>query len=189
MLRRHAAGGWADGELLPSPGTALRVEGFDNTGVRSHASSHFFFSLLADANTVSRPQFLLGEVSHTGAVLVYQSLGLLWRGVACLGDVTPASLSPLLVLRPRPEVLVLGVGGGVVPRPPADVAAFLKAHGVALELQRTRDAAATYNLLCSEGRRAAFGGIPAEPPPPLPPLPPPPPKKSTTGPFPNWRDR
>ena len=61
-------------------------------------------------------------------------------------------------------------------------------QGIRLDCLDTANAVATFNILSQEGRRVAAALLPAaqdavvE-------APPPPPPRSTTGPFPNWRDR
>jgi hypothetical protein len=67
---------------------------------------------------------------------------------------------------------------------------FLRDAGIGLECLDTANAAATFNILTQEGRKVACALLPA---PALgggrPAAPPEAPPRSTTGPFPNWRDR
>ncbi|WFD36953.1 hypothetical protein MCUN1_003845 [Malassezia cuniculi] len=58
---------------------------------------------------------------------------------------------------PRPELLIIGTGDTVLPVPPS-IRSFLNSLGIQLDVQSTRNACSTYNLLSEEGRRvsAAF---------------------------------
>jgi NADH dehydrogenase [ubiquinone] 1 alpha subcomplex assembly factor 3 len=121
------------------------------------------------------------------------------------------SLAPLLLFKVRPELLVLGCGDRIR-RPSAQLTQarvlhrksfsvlrrlswtqLLRDHGVSLECIDTPNAAATFNVLAQEGRRVAGAFIPPAYVAPEPPSGAPRgrslPKSSTTGPFPNWRDR
>jgi hypothetical protein len=64
----------------------------------------------------------------------------------------------------------------------------LAEHGIRLDCLDTANAVATFNILSQEGRRVAAALLPASQEPvvaaPAPEAP-----RSTTGPFPNWRDR
>ena len=64
----------------------------------------------------------------------------------------------------------------------------LAEHGIRLDCLDTANAVATFNILSQEGRRVAAALLPASQDPVLE-VPAPQPPRSTTGPFPNWRDR
>eukprot|EP00955_Chlamydomonas_euryale_P106520 365708-Chlamydomonas_euryale.AAC.8 len=67
-----------------------------------------------------------------GSVLALSDVFFLWRP-RTLEDVTPESLGVLTLLKPRPEVLVLGCGAspGLLPPP---VSKFLADHGIKVEV-------------------------------------------------------
>ncbi|KAF4097188.1 NADH dehydrogenase [ubiquinone] 1 alpha subcomplex assembly factor 3 isoform X4 [Onychostoma macrolepis] len=79
--------------------------------------------------------------------------------VGCHTDITVESLSLFYLLEPRVEVLVLGTGARTERLDPS-VLRFLKTKGIAVEVQDTPNACATFNFLSSEGRLAAAGLIP-----------------------------
>ncbi|KAI9099422.1 NADH dehydrogenase 1 alpha subcomplex assembly factor 3 [Phlyctochytrium arcticum] len=64
--------------------------------------------------------------------------------------------------QPVPDILVIGSGARTVPLPP-----FLRSHllnlGIQVEVQASRQAASTYNILLQEGRRPAAALLPAIP--------------------------
>jgi uncharacterized protein len=74
--------------------------------------------------------------------------------------VTPESLAVLELVHPPPEVLVLGCGAKLAPRPPARLRAWLRERGASLELLRTADAVALFALLNDEGRPAVGAFLP-----------------------------
>ena len=64
------------------------------------------------------------------------------------------SSSLVRVVRPKPDILVLGLGAGM-PREgvPAEVRALAREEGVTLEALPTAPAISTYNILAGEDRR------------------------------------
>ncbi|XP_042567505.1 NADH dehydrogenase [ubiquinone] 1 alpha subcomplex assembly factor 3 [Cyprinus carpio] len=74
-------------------------------------------------------------------------------------DITVESLSLFYLLEPRIEILVLGTGARTERLDP-NVLDFLKKKGIAVEVQDTPNACATFNFLSSERRLAAAGLIP-----------------------------
>lgn len=74
-------------------------------------------------------------------------------------DITEESISLFHMLEPRIEILVLGTGARVERINPS-VLALLKKKGIAVEVQDTPNACATFNFLTSERRVAAAGLIP-----------------------------
>ncbi|XP_029287177.1 NADH dehydrogenase [ubiquinone] 1 alpha subcomplex assembly factor 3 [Cottoperca gobio] len=74
-------------------------------------------------------------------------------------DITEESVSLFHMLEPRIEILVLGTGARVERINPS-VLALLKRKGIAVEVQDTPNACATFNFLISERRAAAAALIP-----------------------------
>ncbi|XP_071350524.1 NADH dehydrogenase [ubiquinone] 1 alpha subcomplex assembly factor 3 [Trachinotus anak] len=74
-------------------------------------------------------------------------------------DITEESVSLFHMLEPRIEILVLGTGARLERIKPS-VLALLKSKGIAVEVQDTPNACATFNFLTSERRMAAAGLIP-----------------------------
>ncbi|XP_056129694.1 NADH dehydrogenase [ubiquinone] 1 alpha subcomplex assembly factor 3 isoform X2 [Lampris incognitus] len=79
--------------------------------------------------------------------------------VGSFKDITEESVSLFHMLEPRIEILVLGTGARTE-RIKAEVLALLKKKGIAVEVQDTPNACATFNFLVSERRLAAAGLIP-----------------------------
>ncbi|XP_036415125.1 LOW QUALITY PROTEIN: NADH dehydrogenase [ubiquinone] 1 alpha subcomplex assembly factor 3 [Colossoma macropomum] len=77
-------------------------------------------------------------------------------------DITVESLSLFYLLEPRIEVLILGTGARTERLDP-NVLAFLRTKGIAVEVQDTPNACATFNFLSSERRITAAGLIPPPP--------------------------
>ncbi|XP_028855005.1 NADH dehydrogenase [ubiquinone] 1 alpha subcomplex assembly factor 3 [Denticeps clupeoides] len=94
-----------------------------------------------------------------GPCAVLPSAILQWNVGSC-NDITAASLTLFYMIEPRIEVLVLGTGGRVERINPETIA-FLRKKGIAVEIQDTPNACATFNFLSSERRRIAAGLIPA----------------------------
>ncbi|XP_077386993.1 NADH dehydrogenase [ubiquinone] 1 alpha subcomplex assembly factor 3 [Festucalex cinctus] len=74
-------------------------------------------------------------------------------------DVTEESVSLFHMIVPQIEILVLGTGARLERIHPS-VRALLRSKGIALEVQDTPNACATFNFLISENRLAAAGLIP-----------------------------
>ncbi|XP_053146724.1 NADH dehydrogenase [ubiquinone] 1 alpha subcomplex assembly factor 3 [Hemicordylus capensis] len=74
-------------------------------------------------------------------------------------DITVESLALFRLLEPRIEILVLGTGTRVERLDPA-VLKIMRQCGIAVEVQDTPNACATFNFLTSERRVTAAGLIP-----------------------------
>ncbi|TWW62086.1 NADH dehydrogenase [ubiquinone] 1 alpha subcomplex assembly factor 3 [Takifugu flavidus] len=83
-----------------------------------------------------------------------------WK-VGTYKDITEESLSLFHMLEPKIEILVLGTGAKVERINPT-VLAMLKKKGIAVEIQDTPNACATFNFLTSERRVAAAALIPPQ---------------------------
>ncbi|KAN0060509.1 hypothetical protein ACQY0O_007844 [Thecaphora frezii] len=59
----------------------------------------------------------------------------------------------------RPEILLFGTGNTVLPPPPA-VRKLINNLGIQLDVQNTRNACSTFNLLSEEGRKVAAALLP-----------------------------
>ncbi|XP_029457122.1 NADH dehydrogenase [ubiquinone] 1 alpha subcomplex assembly factor 3 [Rhinatrema bivittatum] len=74
-------------------------------------------------------------------------------------DISRESLALFYMLEPKIEILVLGTGGRVE-RLDSDLLKFMRQKGIAVEVQDTPNACATFNFLSSEHRITAAGLIP-----------------------------
>ncbi|XP_069559369.1 NADH dehydrogenase [ubiquinone] 1 alpha subcomplex assembly factor 3 [Brachyistius frenatus] len=79
--------------------------------------------------------------------------------VGTFKDITEESVSLFHMVEPKIEILVLGTGSRLERIDPA-VLALLKRKGIAVEVQDTPNACATFNFLSSERRMTAAGLIP-----------------------------
>lgn len=78
---------------------------------------------------------MINNVHVPGAVLAYKNVWFMWR-VASPQDVTPNSLAFLRLLRPVPDLLVLGTGARAE-RPSRETLTMLKSLGIAIETLTT----------------------------------------------------
>lgn len=98
--------------------------------------------------------FRLAGQRHEGSVLILADEARSWE-VAGLGDLTLASLQPVLDAGSgEVEFVLLGVGARNA-MPPREIRDGLRAAGIGLEFMDTPAAAKLYNLLTAEGRRLA----------------------------------
>jgi NADH dehydrogenase [ubiquinone] 1 alpha subcomplex assembly factor 3 len=103
--------------------------------------------------------FLLNNMKIHGSVICYGDTFLLWKPKS-IDEIDIDSLAILDLLKPIPDLVVLGCGKtGVVP-PPQHLVQALWKKGVALEVSDTNNAAATFNLLNQEGRKVVGALLP-----------------------------
>ncbi|XP_077582815.1 NADH dehydrogenase [ubiquinone] 1 alpha subcomplex assembly factor 3 [Stigmatopora nigra] len=81
-----------------------------------------------------------------------------WK-VGSFKDISQESVSLFHMIVPQIEILVLGTGAKLERIQPS-VLAFLRSKGIAVEVQDTPNACATFNFLISENRIVAAGLIP-----------------------------
>jgi len=98
--------------------------------------------------------FQINDVQVNQSVLLFRTSFLLWNA-RTFDDITVENLAPFVLLHPTLEVLFIGCGE-VQPRQlPPDLVKFFRTKGVVLEASSTINAAATFNILSSEGRNVA----------------------------------
>ncbi|XP_077132586.1 NADH dehydrogenase [ubiquinone] 1 alpha subcomplex assembly factor 3 isoform X1 [Ranitomeya variabilis] len=102
--------------------------------------------------------FIINGDQVVGPCAVLPRSILQWN-VASYKDVSLESLSLFHLLVPKIEILVLGTGDRVQRLDPA-ISRFMRQKGVALEVQDTANACATFNFLTSERRVTAAALIP-----------------------------
>lgn len=95
--------------------------------------------------------FRIGGTLFHGAVIAEPDGPRLWDG---LDDI-----APLLALKGKIDVLLLGTGAQIAYADPA-LKARLEADGIAIEPMSSPSAARTFNVLLSEGRRVAAALLP-----------------------------
>ncbi|KAL4439730.1 hypothetical protein ABPG75_002731 [Micractinium tetrahymenae] len=119
--------------IAPDQGLA-RIEGLDDTG------------------------FIVKDVQVEGSIMLAGDVFTLWR-VHRMADITLDSLALLRLLKPVPDLLVLGCGRRVQQVPP-DLARQLHLMGVRVDALDTANAVATFNVLNQEGRKVVGALLP-----------------------------
>ncbi len=97
--------------------------------------------------------FTITGVRYEGSVIILPQQTHLWP-VSAMDQITEDSLSPLFSATPRPSILILGCGKGMMPVPAA-LRTSLRAAGMVVEPMDTGAACRTYNVLLTEGRDVA----------------------------------
>ncbi|KAH7576130.1 hypothetical protein ACOSP7_003754 [Xanthoceras sorbifolium] len=102
--------------------------------------------------------FTVNRVQYEGSLLCVGNLLMSWAPKK-FSEITPNSLSIFQLVRPIPEILVLGCGRYIEPVDP-EVQRFIRSIGIKLEAVDSRNAASTYNILNEEGRIVAAALLP-----------------------------
>ncbi|XP_077307801.1 NADH dehydrogenase [ubiquinone] 1 alpha subcomplex assembly factor 3 [Lithobates pipiens] len=106
----------------------------------------------------SRQGFIINGNEVVGPCALIPRSILQWN-VLSYRDISYESLSLFRLLVPRIEILVLGTGDRVERLDPK-LLKIMREHGVAVEVQDTPNACATFNFLASERRLTAAALIP-----------------------------
>ncbi|XP_035193593.1 NADH dehydrogenase [ubiquinone] 1 alpha subcomplex assembly factor 3, partial [Oxyura jamaicensis] len=104
--------------------------------------------------------FTVSGTAVVGPCAVLSRAILQWN-VGSFQDISFQSLALFRLLEPPIEILVLGTGDRVERLHPA-VLKQMRACGIAVEVQDTPNACATFNFLTNEGRLVAAGLIPPQ---------------------------
>ncbi|KAI5075214.1 hypothetical protein GOP47_0009290 [Adiantum capillus-veneris] len=102
--------------------------------------------------------FHINNVFHEGSVMCHRNLILSWTP-RTFKEITPESLSIFQLLRPAPDLLLVGCGRSVQFFG-KEVEDFLDSNKIKLEAIDSRNAASTFNFLNDEGRSVAAAIIP-----------------------------
>lgn len=110
--------------------------------------------------------FYINNVQVPGSVMASADLYMMWKP-RTMAQVTPESLAFLEIIKPAPEVLVLGCG--MKPEAlPKDVAAYLSERDIKFEVLDSRNATGYFNVLNEEGRVVVGALLAVDPDAPLP---------------------
>ncbi|KAL2650584.1 hypothetical protein R1flu_018712 [Riccia fluitans] len=135
LSRRRSYGIYEDFDVFLGAQTGrVRIDGYDSTG------------------------FILNGAKYEGSLICLGKLVLRWAPRKPT-EITPESLSIFQLLRPAPELLILGQGKTILPTRP-EIRAFLKSNNIKLEAIDTKNAASTFNFLNEEGRQVAVAMLP-----------------------------
>ncbi|KAF5731580.1 NADH dehydrogenase [Tripterygium wilfordii] len=102
--------------------------------------------------------FTVNGVRYEGSLLCLGNLLMSWSPKKFC-EITPDSISIFQIMRPIPEILILGCGRNIQPVDP-ELRRFIRYTGMKLEVVDSRNAASTYNILNEEGRIVAAALIP-----------------------------
>ncbi|KAK2650919.1 hypothetical protein Ddye_018408 [Dipteronia dyeriana] len=102
--------------------------------------------------------FTVNRVQYEGSLLCVGNLLMSWAPKK-FSEITPDSLSIFQLVRPIPEILILGCGRYIEPVDP-EVRRFIRCVGIKLEAVDSRNASSTYNILNEEGRIVAAALLP-----------------------------
>uniref|UniRef100_A0ABM0GW72 NADH dehydrogenase [ubiquinone] 1 alpha subcomplex assembly factor 3 n=1 Tax=Saccoglossus kowalevskii TaxID=10224 RepID=A0ABM0GW72_SACKO len=105
---------------------------------------------LPNISSYSTHGFTINGDKIIGPVAILPKTLVHWA-VAGVQDITEESLSLFHVIEPKIEVLVLGIGSKILRLDPK-LHKFMRSKGIALEIQDTAHACATFNYLVSESR-------------------------------------
>lgn len=122
------------------------------------ARGHYPYQAVIDA--YGNGGFRFAGMSHRGSLLCLPTGMDAWR-VATAGEVTLATLAPVLALADTIDVLFIGLGPDIAVLDPAIRAAF-REHSVIVEAVATHSAVSTYNILFAEKRPVAAALIAVE---------------------------
>lgn len=108
-------------------------------------------------------KFRIGEVSHTGPVLVRPEATVPWDVAldVSISELDLSTLAPILMSESRYDILLIGTGTRQVFLPPVR-RAEIRNKGPVAEVMDTGAACRTFNLLLAEGRRVAAALLPVE---------------------------
>ncbi|KAJ8499576.1 hypothetical protein OPV22_010128 [Ensete ventricosum] len=90
--------------------------------------------------------FTVNGVKYEGSLLVVEHKLMTWTPKT-FSEITPESLSVFKILRPVPEILILGCGRHIQPVS-SQLQQFIRSTGMKLEAVDSRNAASTYNHTC-----------------------------------------
>ncbi|KAJ0989970.1 hypothetical protein J5N97_008326 [Dioscorea zingiberensis] len=102
--------------------------------------------------------FTVNGVKYEGSLLVIDNKLMSWSPKR-LSEITAESLSIFQIVRPIPEILILGCGRHIEPLSP-ELRSFIRSTGMKLEAVDSRNAASTFNILNEEGRVVAAALLP-----------------------------
>ncbi|KAG5042944.1 hypothetical protein AAZX31_03G088400 [Glycine max] len=102
--------------------------------------------------------FTVNGVEYEGSLLCVGNLLMSWKPKK-FSEITADSLSIFQIVRPIPEILIIGCGKNIQHVDP-ELRRFIRSTGIKLEAVDSRNAASTYNILNEEGRIVAAALLP-----------------------------
>ena len=106
--------------------------------------------------------FQINDVLVRQSVILLPDHFLMWNA-KCFEDITIKSLSLFPILYPTVEVLFIGTGETYNQQLPKELITHFRKKGIVIEASSTSNAAATFNMLSSEGRKVACALLTLQP--------------------------
>jgi len=131
-----------------------RLHSFDVFSEKTHSEQTAVDAYVPDG-------FTINNVRLKGPVLLLPNMSLL-LDVASVGELGAAALKVLAVLKPRPELLIVGTGK-TMQLLPQETRAYLKDLRISADTMDTPHACSTFNILVQEGRNVAAVLLPIVP--------------------------
>lgn len=135
-------------------------------GVRHSSSKTDEIALIDENESLARIDaygvkgFIVNNVEYYNPVMVYGSTALLWN-VKSVKDISVESLAVIELLKPSPELLLIGCGSTRLNTANlGELEDFFGQHGTVVEIMDTGSAASTFNVLNQEGRSVAAALLP-----------------------------
>ena len=97
--------------------------------------------------------FRIANEAHDGSVIVFKNETIIVSAIH-VGDFNPETLMAVTNRSDEIDILVIGCGEGFS-RPDDTLRTHLKSHSIVMEWMDTGAACRTFNVLMTEGRRAA----------------------------------
>lgn len=121
-------------------------------------------SLKCTIKKYSKTSFVVNNVHIRSSVILFPNFYLQWR-VRQIDALTIEDLSIFTLLYPPMQILIIGCGQRLWTNRArmAEISAFFRQKGVAVEFLPTNQASATFNILNGEGRDVAAALITIEP--------------------------
>ena len=110
---------------------------------------------LASVDSYGDSAFIVNGVLVSQSIIAFGGTSLLWD-VGSLADVSVRTAAALLLVKPVPEIVILGCGERPMPAAvDGELVRALRAQGSVVEVMSTAKGAALFNILNQEGRRVA----------------------------------
>ncbi|KAK9812737.1 hypothetical protein WJX72_002868 [[Myrmecia] bisecta] len=133
--RSYATSQAEDFDLMATEAGLVQIEGYDDDG------------------------FIVNDVGVEGSLLCSGDIYTLWD-IHQLEDITSESLAMLVIIKPPPDLLIIGCGRRTQ-MVPQQLHEFLTSNNISVEALDTPNAVSTFNILNKEGRKVAGALLPA----------------------------
>lgn len=156
---------------LPSLIRSLKKESSQKSRIQALPSLRRAFSLYDQINLIDKVPddqlrfqgftdtgFTVNGDNYEGSLLCVGNLLMSWSPKK-FSEINAESLSIFQIVRPIPEILIIGTGGQIQQVDP-ELRRYIRSTGMKLEAVDSRNAVSTYNILNEEGRIVAAALLP-----------------------------